>query len=369
MGKHSQHNSKEHSFRRLVEAGQENYFFYSLGINGVFEYVSPSIKNVLGYSPEEFSVNYTQHLTGNPVNSIAKRNTEFSMKGLKQQPYVVEFYHTDGSIRLLEFSGLPVLTEEGNICAVDGIAHDITGWAANENSLLESAKMEAFSQLTGGITHDFNNILSAIIGYAHLLKLKTKESDPSRKLVEQILSATERATNLTQSIFELSRKPQFGPAKATINEVETGSKQLLKTKAPVTAQQHDTAPAKEPETILVAEDDNNLRYLVKTLLTMHGYNVIEAVNGIEALEIFNQNNNSFNFFVSDLRMPGKDGDAVFNEMKKARQDLKAIILSGIDDSELKAKKMLHKDITFILKPVLPDVLVAKIREVIGKAPI
>jgi len=68
--------------------------------------------------------------------------------------------------------------------------------------LLQAQKMEAVGQLAGGISHDFNNILTAMIGYGHLLKMKLKEDDPLRTYADQILLLSDRAANLTQSLKE-----------------------------------------------------------------------------------------------------------------------------------------------------------------------
>jgi CheY-like chemotaxis protein len=66
--------------------------------------------------------------------------------------------------------------------------------------------MEAVGQLAGGVAHDFNNILTAIIGYGTLLQMKIGEDDPARRNVEQILAAAEKAAELTRSLLTLSRK-------------------------------------------------------------------------------------------------------------------------------------------------------------------
>ena len=85
--------------------------------------------------------------------------------------------------------------------------------------LLQAQKMEAVGQLAGGIAHDFNNILTAMIGYGHLLKMKLKEEDPLRSYADHILSLSDRAANLTQSLLAFSRKQIINPRPVDLNEI------------------------------------------------------------------------------------------------------------------------------------------------------
>ncbi|MRR56692.1 MAG: response regulator [Deltaproteobacteria bacterium] len=83
---------------------------------------------------------------------------------------------------------------------------DITDRKLLEEQLQHARKMEAVGQLAGGVAHDFNNILTAIIGYGTLLQMKIVEEDPLRGKVDQILGAAERAADLTRSLLTLSRR-------------------------------------------------------------------------------------------------------------------------------------------------------------------
>ncbi len=119
--------SSEAKYRRLVEVLREDYYFYAHDTNGIFTYLSPSIKNVLGYSPVEFLSHLTTHHTDDPINLGVQRHTELSLKGVSQPPYEVEVFHKDGATHRLEVTEVPVFDENNNVIAVEGIAHDITG--------------------------------------------------------------------------------------------------------------------------------------------------------------------------------------------------------------------------------------------------
>ncbi|MFH1026113.1 MAG: PAS domain S-box protein [Nitrospirota bacterium] len=113
----------------------------------------------------------------------------------------------------------PIRDKEGNIVGILGIFSDITERKNLEAQLLQAQKMEAVGQLAGGIAHDFNNILTAMIGYGHLLKMKLKEDDPLRTYAEQILSLSDKAANLTQSLLAFSRKRIMNSEPVSLNEV------------------------------------------------------------------------------------------------------------------------------------------------------
>lgn len=116
----------EAKYRRLVEALQDHYFFYTRDTKGVFTYLSPSIHNMLGYSPQEYLRHYSSFHTDNPINEQVRQYTELSTRGVQQPPYAVEVRAKDGRPHTLEISELPVFDDDGEVIAVEGIAQDIT---------------------------------------------------------------------------------------------------------------------------------------------------------------------------------------------------------------------------------------------------
>lgn len=116
----------ESKYRGLVENLKQEYFFYRHNLDGFFEYISPSIKNILGYDPVDFKAHYTKYLTTNPMNEIARQKTELAIKGIQQLPYELEIYDIQKNTHVLKISETPIVNPEGNVLAVEGIAHDIT---------------------------------------------------------------------------------------------------------------------------------------------------------------------------------------------------------------------------------------------------
>ena len=109
-----------------------------------------------------------------------------------------------------------------------GIAYDITEHKKLEEQLRQAQKMEAIGTLAGGVAHDFNNILTAIIGYASLLMIRMSEDNSLRGYVEEILGASERAATLTGSLLAFSRKQVINLKPINLNEIVKGINRLLK---------------------------------------------------------------------------------------------------------------------------------------------
>jgi hypothetical protein len=87
--------------------------------------------------------------------------------------------------------------------------------------------MEAIGQLAGGVAHDFNNILTAIIGFGTLAKMKMPPEDPQRMLIDHILAASDRAAQLTQSLLAFSRKQVLIPKPVDLNAIVKSVEKLL----------------------------------------------------------------------------------------------------------------------------------------------
>jgi PAS domain S-box-containing protein len=112
-------------YKRLEENLLDT-FVYSHNIDGIFTYISPSLKKVLGYSPEEFMNHYSTYLTDNPINDGVEDLTQLSIMGKPQKPYEAELFHKNGSVHRLHVSEIPVFDDQGKVVAVEGIAKDIT---------------------------------------------------------------------------------------------------------------------------------------------------------------------------------------------------------------------------------------------------
>jgi signal transduction histidine kinase/CheY-like chemotaxis protein len=116
------------------------------------------------------------------------------------------------------------------------------------------------------------------------------------------------------------------------------------------------------ETILVAEDDEDLRRFTTVILEQYGYKVIEVKNGEDAVGKFIKNKDKIKLLLFDMIMPKKNGKEAFEEIKKIRADIKVIFMSGYAPEDMQDIDSLIEETAFIPKPLLSE----KLREVLDK---
>ncbi len=121
------------------------------------------------------------------------------------------------------------------------------------------------------------------------------------------------------------------------------------------------------ETILLAEDEEAVRKLTKTVLEEFGYTVIEASDGQEAVSKFMENKDRIDLFLSDIVMPGMNGREAYERIKKIKPKLKVLFASGYPPDFTHQSEILAAGLDFIGKPVTPDNLIRKVREVLDTA--
>ncbi|MDP3111905.1 MAG: ATP-binding protein [Thermodesulfovibrionales bacterium] len=379
-----------------------------------------------------------------------------------------------------------------------------------ESQLRHSQKMEAVGQLAGGVAHDFNNILTAIIGYGNLLRMKLQE-EHLKSYADQLLASADRAANLTHSLLTFSRKQPINPKPVDLNDLVkkttkflqrlisedielkavpadkdlivmadsgqieqvlinlaanardvmpeggiltintmpcdldneyvkahgygvpgtyalisitdtgTGMDEEIKKKIfepffttkevgkgtglglaivygiikqhngyinckselgkgttfeiflPVISLKVEALKAEElsiplcgKETILFAEDDNDVRKFMKGAIEDFGYKVIDAVDGEDAINKFIENQNNIDLLLLDVVMPRKNGKEVYRAIKNIKPDVKILFMSGYASDFIQRKEILDQGLNFISKPVSPTDILRKIREVLDK---
>ncbi|MDH3254357.1 MAG: PAS domain S-box protein [Acidobacteriota bacterium] len=93
--------------------------------------------------------------------------------------------------------------------------------------LQQAQKMEAIGLLAGGVAHDFNNILTAIVGYGNLIAMQIKDNDPIGPDVQQILEAAQRGAQLTQRLLSFSRQQTMNPTRLDLSALVSGVEKML----------------------------------------------------------------------------------------------------------------------------------------------
>ncbi|MCX5814805.1 MAG: response regulator [Proteobacteria bacterium] len=498
----------EKRYRSIFENVVEGIF--QTTPEGRFLIVNPSLARIYGHdSPEEMIETVTD--IGKQLYVNPDERNEFlrilHKKGLVTG-FEMQLKRKDGSTFWASINARCVYDENGNILYHEGTSEDITNRKHLESQLFQSQKMEAIGTLAGGVAHDFNNILTAIMGFGGILQMDMQEDDPSRAFVDEILASSERAANLTYSLLAFSRKQQITLKPLGINDCVKNTSKLLKrfltedielkkrlsretlvimgdatqidqilinlavnardamqmggilsietnmitlddefirmhgygepgkyvllsvsdtghgmdeaTKARIfdpffttkvvgkgtglglstvygIVKQHNgyitvysehgrgttfriylpsvdiekeqkASPVhniqKGSETVLIAEDDPGIRKFTREILQRYGYTIIEAIDGEEAVRTFMENRNRIGLIILDVVMPGKNGKEVYDEIVKTDPGMKFLFTSGYTRDIMLDKGIREDAVDFIPKPLLPDELLKKIRDVL-----
>jgi CheY-like chemotaxis protein len=124
----------------------------------------------------------------------------------------------------------------------------------------------------------------------------------------------------------------------------------------------ESARPRGNETILLVEDDEQVRASTCRMLASLGYRVIVADGGAQAFELMDRHQGDLHILVTDVVMPGLSGRKVVEELRRKRPELKALFLSGYTDEAIVRHGVLEAGIPFLQKPFSIDALARKVRE-------
>jgi two-component system cell cycle sensor histidine kinase/response regulator CckA len=123
------------------------------------------------------------------------------------------------------------------------------------------------------------------------------------------------------------------------------------------------------ETILFVEDEQSVRELVCEYLKARGYHVLEAADGVQALEIAAAHKGKIQLLITDVVMPKVSGREVAARLAPTRPDLKVLYISGYTDDSVFRHGVLEGGMAFLQKPFNLKALATKVREILEHVPV
>jgi two-component system, cell cycle sensor histidine kinase and response regulator CckA len=503
--------SQERLLRQIIDANPSLIFVKDW--NGRFVLVNQATAQVYGTTVESL-VGKTDADFNPNVDEIAhflRHDRDVMSSG---QPKIIAeepvTNPTTGDTRWFQTIKVPLRSPNEGTATLLGVSTEITERKRLEEQLLQSQKMEAVGQLAGGVAHDFNNILTAIVGYTDLLAAELEGNARQLEDLEEIRKASRRAAALTRQLLAFSRKQVLEPriidvnsvvsnldkmlrslisenielkteladdlaaARADPNQIEqvimnlainardampeggtvtietrnatldeayaaqhvsvipgeyvmlavsdTGCGMDEKTKSRIFEPFFTTKPAGRgtglglstvygivkqtggniwlysepgkgttfkiylpaiaalPEdigkvapaeaarpgrgTVLVVEDDEQLRRLTHRALAGHGYTVLEADRGSTALDIARRHKGQIDLLLTDVIMPDTNGRKLAETIQAARPGLRVLYMSGYPDGAIASHGMLEPGVAYLAKPFTTEAVTRRVREVL-----
>jgi PAS domain S-box-containing protein len=210
--------SSEERYRGLVETTCD--WVWEVDVEGRYTYCSPQVQKLLGYTPPEVvghsPSDFMPEAEAKRVTAIFK---EIAKKREPFQGLENTNSHKDGHLVVLETSGVPVFASDGTFTGYRGTDRDITERKRLEEQLRQAQKLEAVGQLAGGVAHDFNNILAAIMMQLGLLQMDSKLEPKVRQALKDLEAGARRAASLTRQLLMFSRRSVMTVRPLDLNEL------------------------------------------------------------------------------------------------------------------------------------------------------
>jgi CheY-like chemotaxis protein len=236
--------------------------------------------------------------------------------------------HTALTDLAFERTALSNLTRTLEQCVVERTGELMAEVAAREKAqeqLLQAQKMESVGQLTGGIAHGFNNLLTAVMGNLEILRKRLPDDPGTRRLIDGAQQGAQRGASLTQRMLAFARQQGLRTTSVDLGTLPQAARPAGGTEAAA-----GPASFTRTATILVVDDDPLIATSTIDMLEDLGHTVIGVNSGAQALEIIN-GGECLDLLMTDQVMPGMTGIQLAEIVRRTRPDLPVLLATGYTD--------------------------------------
>jgi PAS domain S-box-containing protein len=221
-------------YRELHESMTDAFVRFDL--DGRINDINPAFCELVGYTESELMERTDRELTPLAWHTREedRRQNQIVLRGYSDV-HEKEYRHKDGTVFPVESRAFLLRDESGRPAGWWEIVRDITDRRQAEaergrlrEQLAQSQKMEVVGRLAGGVAHDFNNMLQAILGNASLALLDLPADSPARESLQEIRSAADRSVALTSQLLTFARRQATAPKVLDLNEAIERTLQLVR---------------------------------------------------------------------------------------------------------------------------------------------
>jgi PAS domain S-box-containing protein len=242
--------------RRVFETSQD--LILVTDTKGTFVQVSPSSMTILGYRPDEM-IGHSAVEFIHPDDLESTRNEMRSARrGQHMRNFETRYVHKDGQAVMLTWMG----TWSEPVRRHFFVGRDLTEKHAAEAQIRQAQKMDAVGQLTGGVAHDFNNILTVITGTIGILSEAVADRPQLVAIAKMIDEAAERGASLTKHLLAFARKQPLQPREIDVNALVLETAKLLH---PTLGEHIEIAPVLATDAWTALVDPNQLSTAILNL--------------------------------------------------------------------------------------------------------
>ncbi len=196
---------------------------------GVIQYTSPSVRDLLGYAPEELAGrSFAELVHEDERNRIMEEFDKVAAGSHEVPPVEYRLRRKDGVTVWFETLMEPLTEEDGRISGSLCSSRDVSERHEIEQRFRQVQKMESLGNLAGGIAHDFNNILAVINGYSELIINLPQADEQMKRFAREINRSGERASQLVRQILTFARKAETHFHAVKLNHTIRDLGELLK---------------------------------------------------------------------------------------------------------------------------------------------